>query len=59
MLVAAREDGARVLEVLRSRPPPGFPASVALRLPAAPVHRAAALPASPRGDSGLRPTPFK
>jgi hypothetical protein len=59
LLVAHREDGTRVLEVLRTLRPPGFPGSVALRLPGAPVRRAAALPASPRGDSGLRPTPFK
>jgi len=59
VLVAAREDGPRVLEVLRAVRPPGFPISVALRLPGAPVRRAAALTASPRGDSGARPTPFK
>jgi len=59
VLVAAREDGSRVLELLRGARPSGFPASVALRLPAAPVRRAAALPASPRGNSGIRPTPFK
>lgn len=59
LLLAAREDGSRVLEVLRAVRPPGFPSGVALRLPGAPVRRAAALPAAPRGDSGLRPTPFK
>jgi hypothetical protein len=57
VLVAAREDGSRVLEVLRSVRPPGFPRSVALRLPGA--RRSAALPASPRGETGLRPSPFK
>ena len=59
VLVAAREDGPRVLEVLRAVRPSGFPASVALRLPAAPRQRAAAPPSSQRGDSGVRPTPFK
>lgn len=58
LLLAAREDGARTLEMLRSVRPAGFPASVALRLPAPPVHRAAVPAASPR-DPSLRPTPFK
>jgi Cytosol aminopeptidase family, N-terminal domain len=58
LLLAAREDGARMLEMLRSVRPAGFPASVALRLPAPPVHRAAVPAASPR-DPSLRPTPFK
>jgi leucyl aminopeptidase len=59
LLVAAREDGPRVLEVLRAGRPPGFPPSVALRLPGAPARRAAALPASPRGAPGAGPSSFK
>jgi hypothetical protein len=59
LLVTAREEGSRVLEVLRSVRPSGFPPAVALRLPPAPRPRAAAPPAAPRGDPGLRPTPFK
>ena len=59
VLLAAREDGPRVLEVLRAVRPPGFPISVTLRLPGAPVRRAAALTAPRRGDSGAGPTPFK
>ena len=59
MLVAGREHGARVLEILRSARPSGFPASVALRLPAAPARRAPARLEASRGDSGARPPPFK
>jgi Cytosol aminopeptidase family, N-terminal domain len=59
LLVAAREDGPRLLEALRALRPPGFPPAVSLRLPGAPPRRAAALPASPRSESGIRPTPFK
>jgi leucyl aminopeptidase len=58
LLLAGREDGARVLEILRSVRPAGFPASVGLRLPAPAVHRAAVPRTSQRGTS-LRPTPFK
>ena len=58
VLLAAREDGVRMHEVLRTLRPPGFPASVALRLPAAGVHRAVPGAASPRGAS-QRPQPFK
>jgi hypothetical protein len=58
LLLAAREEGVGMLEMLRSMRPAGFPASVALRLPAPLVHRAGAPAASQRGAS-LRPTPFK
>jgi hypothetical protein len=58
VLLAGREEGARTLEILRSLRPVGFPASVALRLPAPPVHRTGVSAASQRGSS-LRPTPFK
>ena len=59
MLVAGRENGARVLEILRSARPSGFPASVALQLPGAPARRAPVRPETSRSISGARPPPFK
>lgn len=58
-LVAPRENATALLEALRTLRPLGFPAAVALRLPAAPARRAAPRPDLARAHSATRPPPFK
>ncbi len=58
-LVAPRENGAQLLDILRSLRPAGFPSSVALRLPGAPVRRTSVRPETARDPSAARPPPFK
>jgi hypothetical protein len=59
VLVAARENAAHLLDLLRALRPPGFPSAVALRLPGAPARRTALRPETSRNPASARPPPFK